>query len=141
MAKKEFLDVYDINRNKTGQVIEKGLPFPKGKYFLSTHVWIVNSNKEFLIQKRAEDKIVKPGKWSVSGGHVDLGEDSKTCAIRETLEETGIDISKDIELVFSCVDTDEWGSLVDVFLAKKDFDIKEVVMQKEEVSDVKWANM
>jgi 8-oxo-dGTP diphosphatase len=32
------------------------------------------------------------GQWSFPGGHLDQGEDLFTCAERETLEETGLEI-------------------------------------------------
>jgi 8-oxo-dGTP diphosphatase len=33
------------------------------------------------------------GEWAFPGGHLEFGEEPAECAIRETLEETGIDLS------------------------------------------------
>ena len=33
-----------------------------------------------------------PGTWVLPGGHIDVGETFEECAVREILEETGIEI-------------------------------------------------
>ncbi|NOY53930.1 MAG: NUDIX domain-containing protein [Deltaproteobacteria bacterium] len=55
------------------------------------HVLVVNGRGEILLQKRAPDKDIQPGKWDTSvGGHLDPGEDYDTAAVREMKEELGI---------------------------------------------------
>jgi len=56
------------------------------------HVLVVNGRGEILLQKRALDKDIQPGKWDTSvGGHLDPGEDYEKAACREMKEELGID--------------------------------------------------
>jgi len=56
------------------------------------HVIVVNGRGEILLQKRAPDKDIQPGKWDTSvGGHLDPGEDFDTAVRREMKEELGID--------------------------------------------------
>jgi 8-oxo-dGTP pyrophosphatase MutT (NUDIX family) len=52
-----------------------------------TAVVVFNSSGEVLLQERADG-----GFWGLPGGWVDVGESVEQCAVRETLEETGIDI-------------------------------------------------
>lgn len=136
----EMVDVYDSNRNKTGKVLKRC--DLNGENFLSVNVWIVNSKGEFLIQKRVETKRVEPGKWSVSGGVVDAGETSWEGCYRETWEEVGIkaDESKS-HLITQSSEPDNWGAWVDVWLVLNDTPMSEVVIQRSEVSDVKWVDL
>jgi len=52
-----------------------------------------NSGKIFLV-KRSNEKQFEPGKWALPGGHVEPAENYMMAAIRETLEETGFEISQ-----------------------------------------------
>jgi isopentenyl-diphosphate delta-isomerase type 1 len=55
------------------------------------HLHIFNEQGELLLQKRAMDKDIQPGKWDTSvGGHVDFGESIETALRREAQEELGI---------------------------------------------------
>jgi len=66
---------------------------------ISTLVFIRNGNGELLLLKRA--RAPNLGKWSPVGGKLDfsIGESPFECAIRETLEETGMKIDeKDLRL-------------------------------------------
>jgi ADP-ribose pyrophosphatase YjhB (NUDIX family) len=53
------------------------------------NVIILNEKKEILLQKRA----TYPYKWGLIGGITELGESLEETAIRETKEETGLDIN------------------------------------------------
>lgn len=55
------------------------------------HLHVINNNGEILLQKRADNKDIQPGKWDTSvGGHVDYGEDVADALFREVREELGI---------------------------------------------------
>ena len=76
----EKRDLYDKDRNLTGEFIFKGEPVPKGKYIIVILVMIQNSKGEFLIQKRSKQK---GGKFAATGGHVKSGQTSvETTRIR-----------------------------------------------------------
>jgi ADP-ribose pyrophosphatase YjhB (NUDIX family) len=52
------------------------------------------------------------GKWSIPGGHVELGETLEGAVIRETKEETGLDVENPCLIdVVSNVDLDENGKV------------------------------
>lgn len=56
------------------------------------HVLVFNRFDELLLQKRAMSKDVQPGKWDTSvGGHLDPGESYLQAAMREMLEELGVE--------------------------------------------------
>ena len=66
---------------------------------ISTLVFIRNGNGKLLLLKRA--RAPNLGKWSPIGGKLDfsIGESPFECAIRETFEETGMNIDeKDLRL-------------------------------------------
>jgi isopentenyl-diphosphate Delta-isomerase len=59
------------------------------------HVWIFNDRGEILLQRRGMNKDTYPGLLDASvGGHVEIGDDYETTAVKETAEETGLKIAK-----------------------------------------------
>lgn len=66
---------------------------------------IINEGKIVIIKRGNEPS---KGKWSIPGGHVELGEKLKEAVIRETKEETCLDVDNPILLdVVENVDLDE----------------------------------
>lgn len=57
----ELRDLYDENKELTGETIYKGQDVPKERYYITVVVFIQNSKNEFLIQKRVKKK---DGKWA-----------------------------------------------------------------------------
>ncbi|MGA1874970.1 MAG: NUDIX hydrolase [bacterium] len=56
-----------------------------------SHILVFNSQGLILLQKRAMNKDIQPGKWDTSvGGHLDIGEGFEEAAYREMREELGI---------------------------------------------------
>ena len=134
----EILDLYDNKKNKIDKTLirENGEPLD-GEFKLSIHLWIINSNGEFLIQKRSASRKSNPNKWAFTGGAVDSGEESYQGAIREAKEEMGVNLdSDDVEFLLGFKREHDF---VDVFLAKSDIDIKDVKIQETEVSESKWV--
>ncbi|GHT78856.1 NTP pyrophosphohydrolase [Bacteroidia bacterium] len=55
------------------------------------HLHVFNSKGELLLQKRAENKDIQPGRWDTSvGGHIDYGEQVEEALFREANEELGL---------------------------------------------------
>ena len=89
----EFIEVYDFKGQKTGKKALKSIVHEKGLFHSTVHLWIYTKDGEILIQKRSLNKILNPGVWDVSvAGHIRFGETYNEAVIRETLEETGINI-------------------------------------------------
>lgn len=132
----EIVDVYNKRREKTNKTCERGKQ-KEGEYGLSVHIWIMNKEGKFLVQKRSKNKKIFPDMWSLTAGAVDTGETSADGAIREVKEEIEINIDKEeLELMLSIKRT---HNFLDVWLVRKDIDLKNIVMQEEEVQEVKWV--
>ena len=58
-------------------------------------------NNTALILQRGYTAPWEPGKWNLPGGTVDEGESVFHAAVRETLEETGIDLRESLGDIFS----------------------------------------
>ena len=130
----EIRDLYDENKNLTGETIEKDQSIPIDRYYLTVVVWIQNSKNEFLLQINK-----KYNKWSATGGHPTTGETSLDGIITEIKEELGIDVDKGKLKLFKTIKTVD--DFVDLYYMKMDINLNDITMQKEEVADVKWATI
>lgn len=132
----ELFDLYTENREPTGQTVERGKPIPEGLYRLVVHICVFNNRGEMLIQRRQPFKAGWSGMWDVSvGGSAVAGENSKTAAERETLEEIGLKISLGRPVL--TIHFDE--GFDDFYTVVRDVLMKEITLQPEEVCEVKWA--
>ena len=69
----EYLDILDENGNKTGESRPRSEVHSKGYWHKGIHVWIINSNKELLVQRRSANKDVYPNKLHISvAGHCNI---------------------------------------------------------------------
>lgn len=137
----ELWDIYDKNRRKKNKIVHRGDYLLDDEFHLVVNVWIKNSNNEFLITQRSENKSF-PLMWECTGGSALSGETSLDAAIREVKEELGIDVSKSKHYLLGTKNRYYKGcpDILDVWIFEKDVDIKNVHVQKEEVNDVKWAD-
>ena len=134
----EKRDLYDKDRNLTGEFIFKGEPVPKGKYIIVILVMIQNSKGEFLIQKRSKQK---GGKFAATGGHVKSGQTSVEGMIDEIQEEIGLAVKpQELELLYSSREDDQ-DVFFDLYYMKKDFEISDLVLQEEEVESASWKTI
>jgi 16S rRNA (adenine1518-N6/adenine1519-N6)-dimethyltransferase len=63
------------------------------------HVFVFNKKKDLLLQQRSRWKDVHPGTWDSSvAGHLDAGESYESCALRELVEEMGIEQQSLVEV-------------------------------------------
>ena len=131
----EVRDLYDINGNLTGETILKGDAIPDGKYIAVVLCFIQNSKGDFLIQKRSPQKN---GKYGSTSGHLMSGESSMQGMIREIKEEVGLSIKpSELKLLLSGR-MEQKHYLFDIYYLKKDFNINDLILQKDEVDFVEW---
>ena len=135
----ELLDVYDDKAIKTGKVVERGTNdtnFKRGEHTAVAIIYIENDNNEFLIQKTSKEK---GGLYSSTGGHVNHNEKPIDTIKREVKEELGIDISNDniISLGYLVYDF----PVRFIFYLKKNIDINNIVLQKDEVETVSYMSI
>ena len=142
----EYLDVLDENGKKTGKTAPRKEVHSKGLWHKGVHVWIINSKKELLVQRRSKNKDVYPNKLYISvAGHPLSGEDEIDSIKREFEEEIGIALdAKKLEYLFTysqeVVENDGKfldNQFYDVYLVEMDLDINSLKLQEEEVSEVK----
>ncbi len=91
MPMTELWDLYNGKREKTGRILQRGKPIPKGFYHLTVSVWIMNNQGQYLISQRHPNKSY-PLYWECTGGSVLASEDSMQGALREVKEELGIEL-------------------------------------------------
>ena len=136
MSEIEKRDLYDQERNLTGETIFKGEAIPKNKYIVVVLVFIQNSDGKFLIQKRSERKN---GKYATTGGHPKSGENSLQGIITEVEEEIGLKLdSKDLILYFSGRSDKEKVFWDDYYIKMDVKDIEKLKLQEEEVEALEW---
>jgi len=134
----EFWDIYDVNRIKTGNIIKRGDNLDKNAYHLVVAVCVFNSDGEMLIQQRQHDKIGWPNKWDITAaGSATEGEHSSLAAGRELFEEIGLDIDFTDKRPVLTVNFSRGFS--DYYCMEKDVALDDLVLQEEEVQDVRWA--
>lgn len=134
----EKRDLYDINRNLTGETIYKGETIPKNRYIVVVLAFIQNSKGDFLIQKRS---IEKGGKYASTGGHPKSGENSIQGICTEIQEEIGLNVNEEeLELIYSSR-ADSEQVFFDIYYLEKDFNIEKLTLQNEEVQFVEWASL
>ena len=132
----ELRDLYDKNSNQTDKTYHKGEPIPEGYYPMVVMVVIKNSKGEFLMQKRVESK---GGDWGVTGGHPKAGETPLEGIITEVKEELELDFQNEnfIEYDSGCDGKDCYK----MYFVEKDIDLKDITIQQEELSEVRWFSM
>ncbi|MCM2339503.1 MAG: NUDIX domain-containing protein [Burkholderiales bacterium] len=141
----EYIDICDSDGNLLGKIESKEEVHKNGYWHKAAHVWILNSKKELLIQKRSPLKDNHPNEWDISAaGHVSAGEDLITTAVRETEEEIGLKFKKDDFIQIGIVkQTSEREGYINkeinpIYIIKKDLNLNDIKKQPEEVSEVKF---
>ncbi len=134
----ELWDLYDRDRHPTGEIHERGKPVPPGRYHLVVHVVIFNSKGEMLIQQRQPFKEGWPNLWDITvGGSAVAGDDSRSAAQREVLEEIGLQIDLSGELPKIILPFDQ--GFDDIYTLIMDVDLSKLHLQESEVQAVRWA--
>lgn len=134
----EILDIYDKDRRRTGKTYPRNEEIPQGGLRLIIHILIFNDKGELLIQQRADHKKMG-GLWDIScGGACQAGEDSFEGARRELNEELGIDF--DFTSIRPILTANFAQGFDDFYMLRKNIEINELKLQKEEVKAARWAS-
>ena len=106
-------------------------------------VFILNDYDQILLQKRSRNKKNYPNMWALCTGHVEKNEDIQDAAIRELKEELGIYVS--IKKLHSFAngkfDIINEKSSTYFFCIKCNLKEEKFIIQKEELSQVKWFDI
>lgn len=134
----EYLDLYDENRNLTGESIlrNKDMKIEDGKYIYIVIVFIQNREGKFLIQKTSKEK---ESVFATTGGHVKSGSTPDLTIVEEIKEELGINVDiNDLK----CFYTQKRGhAFQSAYYIKNDINVDDIVVQEEEVEYVKWLSI
>ena len=143
----EMVDVLTETGKFTDNVEMKQLCHKKGLWHKAVAVFIINSKNQVLLQKRSKNKKMWPDMWDISaGGHVLAGEFGFQAIIREIKEELGLSVKKEEIIFIGCsTSINKKGDILnkhfnEYYIVTKDIDEKNLSLQKEEVSEVKWIN-
>lgn len=142
----ERIDVLTSDGKPAGTTKPKALVHRDGDWHRAVHVWIVQSDGRVLVQRRAMVKENNPGLWDVSAaGHISAGESTVGAAIRETLEELGLEIAAaDLRHVATLREQSvlNGGAYIDnevheIFVVRRDVDPDALRLQADEVDEVR----
>jgi len=135
----EQFDILDISGTPTG-IADKGTPLNDGQYYLGVHVYIYNSDGEFLLQQRSYNKNFLPGGWDVVLEHVIAGESSLEGAMRGIREEIGLFVSKSDMKFAGRFIWNTYHHIIDVYFVRANFNVSALLLQNEEVIGAKMVS-
>ncbi len=92
---KELLEVVDENDVVIG-LEDRNKIHEEGLLHREIHIWFFTPEKEIIFQHRAKDKDTYPDLLDATvGGHVEPGDSYEQTAIKESLEETGLELKEE----------------------------------------------
>ena len=132
----EWNDIYNVDRQLTGNRHRRGTPWRDGEYGLVVCVWVYDGAGNILLTRRAPGKSFA-GTWENSGGAAKAGETSLQAIVRELYEETGIcALAEEFELLST---TRDKNMFYDHYCLKKSVPVEEIVLLPGETDGVRWA--
>lgn len=140
----EIWDLYNEQRQIIGEHI-RGTELPENGFHLVVHVWIKNSDGQYLMTQRSRNKPTFPLMWECVGGSVIKGEDSLTSALREVEEEVGLQLSPDggkllLTQIRKTINNKRYNDIVDVWLFTYDGLVSLENATTDEVEQFKWMD-
>lgn len=140
----ELIRVVDEDGNDTDEVLEREDVHDLSKLHNEVTIYIINKKGEILLQRRSKNRRFCPNMLGVIAGHVGYLEDPLSCAKRELEEEVGLVVDKN-EVHVLCnkylVLEDENNHFMYPYYVITDLEEDDFIIQKEEVSYVKWHNI
>ena len=142
----EVFDVLNEYGEFTNEIETREECHKKGLWHKAVVIFIISEdNNRVLLQQRSATKKLWPNLWDITaGGHVLSGEFGYQTVIRETKEEIGVDIDKnDLEFIGCSTSENISGDIInkhfnEYYIVHKDIDVNDIVLQEEEVQDIKW---
>ena len=132
----ELLDIVDKNGAFTGEIVERKKAQELGLLHWEVIIVVINEKKQILLQKRSANKKYFPNKWALCSGLVISGESCDEAAVRELKEELGVEFQiSDLHLLEGNL------NLTRFYYVITNYDESQFVIQKEELSSVKWFDL
>ena len=143
----EYFDVLNEKGEYTGKVESREKSHKEGLWHKAVTCFIINSNKQVLLQKRSATKKLWPNMCDItSGGHILAGGFGFQACIRECKEELGVELNKnDLTFIGATSSTNIKGDIInnhfnEYYIANMEIDEAELHLQQEEVSEVRWID-
>jgi len=143
----EYFDVLDEFGNKTGKTKLRSEVHRDGDWHKSVHIWIINDNKEILLQRRCATKDSHPNMLDISSaGHLTAGDDSLEGAIREIKEELNLDVNKNDLIFIKTVKNisrprEDFinNEFADMYMLRTNKKIEDMKFQEDEISEIMYV--
>lgn len=143
----EYFDIINEYGEFTGKTASREEAHKEGLWHKAVVVFIINSRNEILLQKRSANKKLWPNMWDITaGGHVLKGEFGYQAVIRETKEEIGVNINpQDLLFIGSTLSINKKDDIInkhlnEYYIVHKDVNIKDITLDLNEVSDIKYIS-
>ena len=145
----ELIDILTPEGKSTGKRALKSEAHKNGWFHATVHVWLFTLDEKILLQKRALTKKVFPGLWDISvAGHIAAGESILSAAKREVFEEIGLELQENdlIKIGTRIHQVTHKNGIQDnehhhVFIAELKVPVQKLIIQKEEVEDIKLCDL
>jgi len=142
----EYLDIVDKKGNQTGEKELRSVVHEKGLWHRVVHIYffrIKDDVIEILVHLRSKFKDLDPNKWDTRfGGHIDSGKSAEEAVLRETKEETGLEISLQDLLKGKAkkYDGEKNKEFISIYYYNFLGNKEELSFDDGEVQEVKWMN-
>ena len=131
----ELIDIFDADRRAVGYVKLRDTAVESGEYYQVAHAWVIDRSGRCLMSRRHPRKT-HGLLWECTGGGVHAGESTREAAVRELAEELGLSLSCNEAALALTFRTDL--AFCDVYLFRAEPALTDLVLQPEEVVDVRW---
>lgn len=141
--KQELVFVVDENNNPL-EPQPRYIAHAKGLWHRTSGIWVLNSKKQLLCQKRSLKKDVKPGFWEAFfGGHVAADEDYQHNAAYEAGEELGISVDEGDLISYKVLPSNKptHREFQGIFALKLDKDVDAFHIEEDEVDELRWIGI
>jgi len=117
----------------------------KPKVGVGCGVMILKDNKILLGRRNenpdtADSELRGEGTWTMPGGKLEYQEGFEECACRETLEETGLIVTK-VKVICLNNDKNEHAHFVTIGLLVEEFSGEPRVMEPNEITEWRWFDL
>jgi len=139
----EIINYYNENNNERLGEADRKYVHDNNLWHREVAVWVMNKDKEILLQRRSAKKKNGANKLSVVAGHIASDELEINAALRETSEEIGLEFEEN-DLIFLGIyklEQDKNKCFSYTYLILTDKSIDEMVMQEDEVSELKYITI